>query len=57
MIRAVTDKVTMEVTWTGKRMSKRSHPSELLDLAFFTGRRISAICQLTHGDLRLDVGQ
>ncbi len=55
-IRAVTDKVLMEVTWTGKRIPKRSHLSELLDLVFFTGRRISAICQLTHGDLRLGVG-
>jgi len=55
-IRAVTDKVTMDVRWTGRRIPKRSHLSELLDMAFFTGRRISAICELTHGDLRLDVG-
>jgi integrase len=55
-IRAVTDKVMMDVRWTGRRIPKRSHLSEVLDLAFFTGRRISAICALTHGDLRLDVG-
>ncbi|MEE8062597.1 MAG: hypothetical protein V3T16_12250 [Gemmatimonadales bacterium] len=55
-IRAVSDKVMMEVRWTGRRIPKRSPLSELLDLAFFTGRRITAICQLTHGDLRLDVG-
>lgn len=33
---------------------QRSYLSELLDLAYATGRRISAICQLRYDDLRLE---
>ena len=39
------------------REKRRSYLSELLDLANGTGRRISAICQLTYTDLRLDKGR
>lgn len=55
-IRAVSDEVLMETRWDGKRGFQRSHLSELLDIANGTGRRISAICQLTYADLRLDEG-
>jgi integrase len=47
-LRMVSNQVRM-----GERSEVRSHLSELIDLAFWTGRRISAICQLTYGDLRL----
>jgi integrase len=41
----------------GKKATQvRSHFSELLDLAYHTGRRISAIRQLRHEDLKLKEG-
>lgn len=54
-LRAVTHQHTMEVRWNEKRETRRSHLSELLDIANGTGRRISAIVQLRYEDLRLDV--
>jgi len=54
-VRAVSDRVMMETRW-GKRQTVRSYLSELLEIANGTGRRISAICQLTFDDLQLDEG-
>lgn len=54
-LRAVSDRVMMEVRWDGHRRKQRSYLSELLDIAQGTGRRISAIRQLRYDDLRLDV--
>ena len=54
-VRAVADQVMMETRW-GKRETARSHLSELLDIVNGTGRRISAICQLTYEDVMLDEG-
>jgi len=53
--RAVADRVTMELRGDGKRLEVPSYLPELLDLAYATGRRISAICALRYSDLRLDV--
>jgi len=53
-IRGVSDQIPMEIRWHGKRTKQRSYLSELLDLAYATGRRISAICQLRYEDLRLE---
>jgi len=52
-VRAVSDQVTMETRW-GKHVEQRSYLSELLDIVNGTGRRLSAVCRLTYGDLRLD---
>ena len=52
----VSGQVTMEIRWTGKRISQRSYLSELLDIVNGTGRRISAVCALTYEDLRLNDG-
>jgi integrase len=54
-LRAVSDSVMMELRWGGKAQKQRSYVSELLDIAFGTGRRISAICALRYEDFRLDV--
>ncbi|HUP25675.1 MAG TPA: tyrosine-type recombinase/integrase [Thermoanaerobaculia bacterium] len=51
-VRAKSDEVTMQTRW-GKRATQRSYLSELLDIVNGTGRRISAVCQLTYEDLRL----
>jgi len=53
-LRAVTDRVPMELRWNGGRPHQRSYLSELLDIVNGTGRRISAVCQLRYDDLRLD---
>jgi integrase len=53
-LRAVSDRVTMELRCSGRVLRGRSYLSELLDLANGTGRRISAICQLRYDDLRLN---
>ncbi len=53
-LRAVSDGVMMELRWGGKACRQRSYLSELLDLAYGTGRRISAILALRYEDLRLD---
>ncbi len=55
-VRAKSDDVTMEIRWRGKRETVRSYLSELLDIAYGTGRRLSAICSLRYEDLRLDEG-
>jgi integrase len=47
--------VTMELRGEGKRIEVPSYLVELLDLAYSTGRRIGAICQLRYEDLLLDV--
>jgi len=44
----------MELRWVGKAHKQRSYLSELLDIAFGTGRRITAISALRYEDLRLD---
>ncbi|MFQ5888817.1 MAG: tyrosine-type recombinase/integrase [Gemmatimonadota bacterium] len=54
-LREVTDHVTMETRWEGRREVRRSYLSELLDIAVGTGRRLSAICRLRFGDLRPEV--
>lgn len=45
-IRAVADQVLMECRWHGKREKVPSYLPEVLDLAHYTGRRISAILGL-----------
>ncbi len=55
-LRVVSDLVQMRVNWHGRQQTIRSHLSELLDMANGTGRRLSAMCKLTYGDLRLDQG-
>jgi integrase len=54
-LRAVSDRVMMEIRWGAEWERQRSYLSELLDLAYGTGRRISAICALRYEDLKLDV--
>lgn len=54
-LRAVSDDVMTEIRWGGEWQKQRSYLSELLDLAYGTGRRVSAICALRYDDLRLDV--
>ena len=55
-ILAVSDQVMMDDRTRGRRERTRSYLTELVVLAQGTGRRISAICQLRHEDLRLDQG-
>jgi len=55
-VRAVSDNVTMEVRWHGKRTTRRSYLSEILDLAAGTGRRLSAVLGLRFDDLQLTEG-
>lgn len=50
-VRAVSDQVTMEVRWQGKTEMRRSYLSEILDVAFGTGRRLSAVLGLRCDDL------
>jgi integrase len=54
--RAVSDQITMEIRWNGKRETQRSYLSEILDIVNGTGRGISAVCQLRYEDLRLSEG-
>ena len=49
-IRAVSDSVMMDVRWDGHRHKQRSYLSELLDIAYGTGRRIGAVCRLRYQD-------
>lgn len=53
-IRAVSDRVLMELRWGGKPVRQRSYLSELLDIAQGTGRRITAIAALRFQDLRME---
>jgi integrase len=53
--RDVAGQVTMELRGTGRRVEVTSYLPELLDLAYATGRRISAILALCYDDLRLTV--
>ena len=55
-LRAVSDRVMVEIRNGEKPLTVRSYLSELLDLAHGTGRRISAICALRYEDLRLNDG-
>jgi len=55
-LRERSDKVTMEVLAGGKKLQVRTYLSELLDLAFHCGRRISAILGLQYADLHLNAG-
>jgi hypothetical protein len=49
-VRAVAAQVTMETYVNGKRKRVPSYLREILDLAHHTGRRLSAILNLRHGD-------
>jgi integrase len=53
-IRAVSDQILMEVGRGKTARKERSYLSELLTIVNGTARRISAVCQLRHEDLRLD---
>lgn len=55
-VRAVSDDVMMEVRWQGRRETRRSYLSEILDIAAGTGRRLSAVLGLKFDDLQPDVG-
>ena len=55
-LRRVAPEVMMEVRWSAKPKTVPSHLLELFDLAVETGRRLSAVCQLTYADLRMDPG-
>lgn len=52
-LRSVSDQLTMEIRWHGKRETQRSYLSELLDICNGTGRRISAVRSLRWEDVRL----
>lgn len=54
VLRAFSDGILMQVAWHDEPTKVRSHLSEVLDLAYHTGRRISAICALNYSDLRLE---
>ena len=55
-VRAVSDRVLMEVRRDSRRFKVRSYLSEILDIANGTGRRISAVLALQFADLRLSEG-
>lgn len=55
-VRAVSDDVLMDVRWQGRRETRRSYLSEILDIAAGTGRRLSAVLGLKFDDLRPDEG-
>lgn len=54
-IREHTDDVTMATYVAGKRKHVRSYLSEILDIAYETGRRVNAILNLTYADLDAEV--
>ena len=54
-VRDVSDQIMTEVCW-GERRVVRSYLSEVLDIINGTGRRLSAVCGLRFGDLRLSDG-
>jgi integrase len=51
-VRAKAEMVGTEIRSGTERIRRRSYLPELLDLAYYTGRRISAICALRYEDLR-----
>ena len=53
-VRAVSDQILMEVGRGKTAHKERSYLSELLTIINGTARRISAVCQLKHEDLRLE---
>ncbi|MEE9208352.1 MAG: tyrosine-type recombinase/integrase [Gemmatimonadota bacterium] len=55
-VRAVSDQVTMEIRWQGRRETQRSYLSEIFDVAAGTGRRLSAVLGLRSDDLQLTEG-
>lgn len=55
-LREHSDKVTMEILEGGKKVQVRTYLTELLDLAFHTGRRIGAILGIQYADLHLNAG-
>lgn len=55
-LREHSDQVMMEVVQDKKKVKIRTPLSELIDLAFHTGRRISAIVGLRYADLHLTAG-
>jgi integrase len=56
-VRAVAHSVTMCVGFGENARDEQSYTPQLLDFAWHTGRRISAILALRYSDLRLDEGQ
>ncbi len=48
----VSDDVAMRIRW-GKAPEQRSYLSEILDIIYGSGRRLSAVCGLKYEDLRL----
>lgn len=55
--RAVTDAITMVLTWGGERRHVRSWLTELLDVVNYSIRRISAVRQLRLDDLLTGAGE
>jgi len=53
-LRAVSDRISMQVRWETQQLKRRSYLSELVDIVNGTGRRISAVLRLRYEDLRLD---
>lgn len=53
-LRAVSDSIGMELRDRNRRVPVRSYLSEILDLAHWTGRRISAVLALRFEDLHLE---
>jgi integrase len=51
--RAVSDRITMQLRRYKQRVTVRSYLSEILDIVYGTGRRISAVLQLQYADIRL----
>lgn len=52
--RAVSDSISMDTWWDGKRRAQRSYLSEILDIVNGSARRISAVCNLRFQDLKLE---
>jgi hypothetical protein len=50
MVRAAASNMRMEVRWNGKRELRASYLPEMLDLAWETGHRVTAICNLRYSD-------
>ena len=55
-IRAVANKVMMQVSWNGDEQVVPSHLGVVFDLAVETGRRLSAVLDLRYGDFAAGAG-